>query len=122
MLAQKLLICSGVITSKNILPITRLNFGGTQSPSSSGIHTLGNLTCSGYSRQPEPSTWPSTKPAETTTPMPKSCGDLKKMGYTLSGFFSIKGHKMMASVYCDFSKLPTDAGKIFEFLLIIYSI
>jgi hypothetical protein len=53
--------------------------------------------------------------------MPKSCGDLKKMGYTLSGFFSIKGHKMMVSVYCDFSKLPTDAGKIFEFVLVIYS-
>ncbi|XP_046459294.1 uncharacterized protein LOC124205820 [Daphnia pulex] len=104
-LAQRQLSDKGVITDKNILPITRLHFGRTQSQSSSGIHTLGNLTCSGYSRQPEPS----TKPAEIATPMPTSCDDLKDMGYTLSGFFSIKGHKMMESVYCDFTdffKIP----------------
>jgi hypothetical protein len=42
--------------------------------------------------------------------LPTSCGDVKKMGYTLSGFFFIKGPKMMESVYCNFTKLSTDAG------------
>ena len=37
----------GIITDKNILPITRLNFGRIVLPSSSGFHTLGRLDCSG---------------------------------------------------------------------------
>jgi hypothetical protein len=40
--------------------------------------------------------------------LPSSCGDLKMIGHIWSGFYSIKGAKMMESVYCDFSKLPTD--------------
>jgi hypothetical protein len=42
--------------------------------------------------------------------LPSSCGDLKMIGHTLNGFYSIKGKKMMESVYCDFSKLPSDPG------------
>jgi hypothetical protein len=40
--------------------------------------------------------------------LPSSCGDLKMIGHTLNGFYSIAGSAMMESVYCDFSKLPTD--------------
>ena len=40
--------------------------------------------------------------------LPSSCGDLKKIGHIWSGFYSIKGAKMIESVYCDFSKLPSD--------------
>jgi hypothetical protein len=40
--------------------------------------------------------------------LPSSCGDLKMIGHIWSGFYSIKGAKMIESVYCDFSKLPTD--------------
>ena len=37
----------GFITDKNTLPVTRLNFGRTQLETSSGIHTLGRLDCTG---------------------------------------------------------------------------
>ena len=40
--------------------------------------------------------------------LPSSCGDLKMIGHIWSGIYSIKGAKMMESVYCDFSKLPSD--------------
>jgi hypothetical protein len=40
--------------------------------------------------------------------LPSSCDDLKIIGHTLNGFYSIVGSAMMESVYCDFSKLPTD--------------
>jgi hypothetical protein len=35
--------------------------------------------------------------------LPSSCDDL-------NGFYSIAGSVMMESVYCDFSKLPSDLG------------
>jgi hypothetical protein len=40
--------------------------------------------------------------------LPSSCDDLKIIGHTLNGFYSIAGSAMMESVYCDFSKLPSD--------------
>jgi hypothetical protein len=42
--------------------------------------------------------------------LPSSCSDLKTIGHTLNGFYSIMGSAMMESVYCDFLKLPSDAG------------
>jgi hypothetical protein len=42
--------------------------------------------------------------------LPSSCGDLKIIGHTPNGFYSVAGSAMMESVYCDFSKLPTDPG------------
>ena len=42
--------------------------------------------------------------------LPSSCDDLKIIGHTLNGFYSVVGSTMMESVYCDFSKLPTDPG------------
>jgi hypothetical protein len=47
--------------------------------------------------------------------LPSSCGDLKMIGHTLSGFHSVMGSAKMESVYCDFTKLPEDAGKCFRF-------
>jgi hypothetical protein len=43
--------------------------------------------------------------------LPSSCDDLKTIGHTLKVFYSVMGSAMMESVYCDFSKLPSDAGK-----------
>ena len=43
--------------------------------------------------------------------LPSSCDDLKIIGHTLNGFYSVMGLAMMESVYCDFSKLPSDLGK-----------
>jgi hypothetical protein len=43
--------------------------------------------------------------------LPSSCGDLKIIGHTLNGFYFVIGNKTMESVYCDFSKIPSDAGK-----------
>ncbi|EFX69011.1 vertebrate gliacolin-like protein [Daphnia pulex] len=42
--------------------------------------------------------------------LPSSCGDLKMIGHIWSGFYSVMGSAMMESVYCDFTKLPSDAG------------
>ena len=44
--------------------------------------------------------------------MPKSCEDLWKIGHHLNGLYSVMGSKMVESVFCDFTKLPSDAGKV----------
>jgi hypothetical protein len=95
---------AGVITDKNVLPVTRLNFGRTQLETSSGVHTLGRLVCTGL---------------VTLTGLPKSCQDLWLIGHTLNGFYSVMGSAKMESVYCDFTKLPDDTGKCFRFSPII---
>ena len=87
---------SGVITDKNVLPVTRLNFGRTQLATSSGIYTLGRLVCTG---------------SVALIGLPTSCEDLWLIGHTLNGFYSIIGAKMIESVYCDFTQLPDDASK-----------
>jgi hypothetical protein len=100
----KLILIAGVITDKNVLPVTRLNFGRTQLETSSGVHTLGRLVCTGL---------------VTLTGLPKSCQDLWLIGHTLNGFYSVMGSAKMESVYCDFTKLPDEAGKCFKFSRII---
>jgi hypothetical protein len=47
--------------------------------------------------------------------LPSSCGDLKMIGHIWSGFYFVMGSAKMESVYCDFTKLPSDAGKRFRF-------
>jgi hypothetical protein len=51
--------------------------------------------------------------------LPSSCADLKIIGHTLNGIYSVMGSAKMESVYCDFTKLPGDAGKYFRFSRII---
>ena len=97
---------AGIITDKNVLPVTRLNFGRTQLTTSSGIHTLGRFECSG---------------SVSLTGLPTSCKDLWLIGHTLNGFYSVQGDKMMESVYCDFTKLPDNAGIKIHFNKIIYN-
>ena len=88
----------GIITDTNILPITRLNFGRTSLPISSGIHTLGRLECSGKI---------------PVVGMPKSCRDLRLIGHSLSGLYSVMGaDEKVESIYCDFTKLHTDLGRL----------
>ena len=91
--------CVGVITDKSVLPITRLNFGGT--PISTGVHSLGKLKCTGQ---------------VAVNGMPTSCGDLWRIGHILSGLYSVMGPKMIENVYCDFTKLPNDVGKLSQLL------
>jgi hypothetical protein len=85
---------------KEILPITRLNFGRTQLETSSGVYTLGRFECTGQ---------------VAVAGMPKSCQDLWRIGHSLSGLYSVTGEKRVESVYCDFNKLPGDSG--FNFLI-----
>ena len=40
--------------------------------------------------------------------LPSSCDDLRMIGHIWSGIYSVMGSAMIESVYCDFSKLPTD--------------
>jgi hypothetical protein len=42
--------------------------------------------------------------------LPTSCADLKIIGHIWPGIYSVMGSTMMESVYCDFSKLPSDPG------------
>ena len=96
----EIVIYAGVITEKNLLPITQLNFGRTQLSSSSGAHTLGRFICSGQFILDE---------------APTSCADLSLIGNTLRGFYSVKGKTTLQveTVYCNFMKAPTDSGEIF---------
>ncbi|XP_057365992.1 uncharacterized protein LOC130686840 [Daphnia carinata] len=47
--------------------------------------------------------------------MPTSCQDLSQIGHVLSGLYSVMATEMVQNVYCDFTKLPGDAG--FETLI-----
>ncbi|XP_059353050.1 contactin-associated protein-like 5 [Daphnia carinata] len=78
----------GTISDKKILPIKRLNFGRTHA--GSGQHTLGRFECSGK---------------KVVDGKPTTCADLRILGYTLSGFYLVKGINSLESVYCDFTKL-----------------
>jgi hypothetical protein len=51
--------------------------------------------------------------------LPSSCADLKMIGHIWSGFYFVMGSAMMESVYCDFTKLPSDAGKCLKFSRLI---
>lgn len=42
--------------------------------------------------------------------MPASCSDLQMMGHYLNGFYSVMGVGKMDSVYCDFTKPPSESG------------
>ena len=84
---------AGVIQSKQDLPVTRLNFGGTSK--GSGQHMLGRLQCTGKVKVGE---------------MPTSCDDLWRIGNTMNGLYSIVVNKKVQSVYCDFDKQPNEIG------------
>nr|CAH0110956.1 unnamed protein product [Daphnia galeata] len=86
---------SGVITDKEILPISRLNFGRTPLETSSGIHTLGRYECTGK---------------VAIVGMPTSCEDLWRIGHSLSGLYLVLEGEIVKNVYCNFTKLPSDAG------------
>ncbi len=83
--------------------MTKLNFGRTVAPASVNRHTLGRFECSGK---------------VVLNGMPSSCQDLWRIGYTLSGLYSIKGPSSgkVETVYCDFSKEPGDQGTVFNIL------
>ncbi|EFX82762.1 hypothetical protein DAPPUDRAFT_316492 [Daphnia pulex] len=151
--SQDELVDEGLITDKNVLPVIRLNFGRTQF--GGGIHTLGQLECSGsiavnglptscedlwrighslnglyfvmedelvknvycnftkfFSEAGFQSLigYSEVKNKPTYFGMPTSCDDLERAGHISSGFYSIKGSAMMESVFCNFTKLPSDEG------------
>jgi hypothetical protein len=62
---------------------------------------------------------PSYPSAVAINGLPSSCADLNTIGHTLNGFYSVMGSAKMESVFCDFTKLPEDAGKFFRFSRII---
>ena len=90
------------MTDKIVLPVSRLHFGGTQN--AAAVHTLGRFECSGQ---------------VTVSGMPRSCLDLWRIGHILSGLYSVMGTRMVESVYCDLTKIPSDAGKVSAIFLLI---
>ena len=75
------------------MPVTRLNFGRTEL--ATGLHTLGKFECTGQ---------------VVVVGRPKSCADLWRIGHIFSGIYSVIEEEKVESVYCDFTKLPTDLG------------
>ncbi|XP_046632837.1 uncharacterized protein LOC124312378 [Daphnia pulicaria] len=94
--AKLQLVDQGVITRKKLLPITRLNFGGTHRANSTGMHTLGRFECDGRLS------------SALNKGFPTSCADLWRNGFVANGLYSIKGSKQVEKVYCDFNKLPSE--------------
>ena len=78
----------GIVTDKNFLTVTRLNFGRAQL--ATGLQ-LGRLRC--WEK------WPSLEGQSFAW----ICG-----GSAVSGLYSVMGTELVESVYCDFIKLPTD--------------
>ena len=64
----------GIVTHKNLLPVTRFNFGRTQL--ATGLHTLGKFEYSGQ---------------VAVVGTPKSSTDLWRICHTFSGFYSVNG-------------------------------
>ena len=95
-------LSAGYITAKDLLPVSKVNFGRTHSKHSSGRFTLGKFECSG------------TQPFQG---MPSSCEDLRRIGHHLSGFYTVKVDGKLKKLYCDMSKLLGDKGDfIFQLL------
>ena len=88
-------LSAGYITAKDLLPVSKVNFGRTHSKHSSGRFTLGKFECSG------------TQPFQG---MPSSCEDLKRIGHHFSGLYTVKVNNKVQTIYCDMSKLPGDEG------------
>ena len=88
---------AGVITDKEIIPISRLNFGRTPLETSSGIHTLGRYECTGK---------------VAIVGMPTSCEDLWRIGHSLSGLYLVLEGEIVKNVYCNFTKLSSEAGTV----------
>ncbi|EFX85587.1 hypothetical protein DAPPUDRAFT_237752 [Daphnia pulex] len=86
----------GIITDKSVLPIKRLHFGHTST--GSGGHTLGRFQCSGQMAN------------QIVNKIPTSCADLRALGHASSGFYFIQGAQKIETVYCEFTKLLTEAG------------
>lgn len=42
--------------------------------------------------------------------MPSSCKDLKLIGHTLNGLYSVMGNQSVETVFCDFTNLIDDPG------------
>ena len=79
--------------------------------SSSGAHTLGRLECTGQAAV-----------SSSANGLPTSCTDLWWIGHSLNGFYSVMGLKKVESVYCDFTKLPTDSGRTDTGLIFLFNI
>ena len=49
----------------------------------------------------------------TASEMPQNCNDLNTIGHT-TGIHLVMGPKQIEIVYCDFTKLPSDSGIIYD--------
>jgi len=78
------------LTDKNLLPVTRLNFGRTPA-GSNGRYTLGKFQCTGRA---------------VVQGKPTSCLQLFQIGHELNGFYMVQGDKRIETVYCDFTQSP----------------
>jgi hypothetical protein len=50
------------------------------------------------------------KPKPTYFDIPTSCANLKGIGHTSSGLYLVTEGELVKNVYCNFTKLPEEAG------------
>lgn len=99
----QLLTDSGILTNKDLLPVSALNFGRIP-PGSNGKYTLGKLECSGRVA-------PSIVPTDVA-----GCYDMFLLGQELSGFYLVSGGgTKIKVVYCDYSRSPLQTGYEIDF-------
>jgi hypothetical protein len=99
--------CAGIITDKELLPITSLHFGRTTSERSSGAHTLGKFVCTGGKVN-------ANQGPRKFNQMPKSCEEINLLGHTLNGLYSILVNSSVETVYCDFTRQVGEQGESFR--------
>ena len=101
------MINSGYITDKNLLPVTRLNFGRTLKTGPTTRFTLGPFECSGRHQS-------------NKNGIPTNCKDLFHLGYIHNGFYVVSNSDdadekeiyrfstkaiTVKMIYCDFNRL-----------------
>ncbi|XP_057373185.1 uncharacterized protein LOC130694057 isoform X2 [Daphnia carinata] len=101
------------IYNRDQLPVTRLHFSNPLKGSFQ--YKVTPLRCHGKAKT-EAKTETKTE-AETemkteaeTEAMPRSCEDLRQMGHTLNGIYSVRGDKQIETVFCQFDKRYVERG------------
>ena len=94
---------TGFIADKNLLPITRLNFGRITKSGLQSSFTLGPFECSGSHH------------SLNSNIIPTNCTDLFFLGHIRNGFYLVGKGDLSGStstIYCDFSRLSFDVESV----------
>lgn len=94
-LAPVALSDDGLISDKDLLPVTRLHFGRTAIPRTLIKFTLGRLNCKGQN-----SLSSGDGLISSNDELPTNCDQLRSLGHRLPGFYSVKDGDQIKTVFC----------------------